>query len=99
METSNEFASPPQTPLSLESIRTGSTRTPVLTWMAISRRRVSAKGWKNLVAIPTQRYDVPPGKVKNEIVSILALDLDGVWICNWNAKPVIFFNTVIMKHT
>ena len=47
--------------------------------------------WKQLVCLPTQRYDAPYGKVGNIFVGIFSVELDGVCARQWNTERVIFF--------
>ena len=53
--------------------------------------------WKTLVCMPTQRYDVPSGKVGKIFVGILSIELDGFRARKWNAERVIFFQSVILQ--
>ena len=49
------------------------------------------KGVEKLICIPTQRYDVPSGRIGNPYVGIILVELDGIWNRHWNAERVIFF--------
>ena len=37
--------------------------------------------WKELVCMPTQRYDVSSGPIRNKFVWVLLVDLNGIWNC------------------
>ena len=46
--------------------------------------------------MPTQRYDVPSGKVWNIFVGILSVELDRFRARKWNTERVIVFQYVIL---
>ena len=53
--------------------------------------------WKKIVCMPTQRYDIPPGKFGNIFFGILSVELDGVRARKWNSDRVIVFKSVILQ--
>ena len=56
-----------------------------------------AREVEKLVSIPTQRYDVPSGRIGNRFFVILSVELDGIQNCQWNEERVIVFQTVILQ--
>ena len=50
-----------------------------------------------LACFPTQRYDVPSGRVGKFFVSILSVELDGIQAWKWNANLVIVFQLFILQ--
>ena len=68
--------------------------------MEEQRKTVSGKrGGKQLVCMPTQRYDAPSGKVGKRFLVILSVELDDVRSRKWNAERVIVFQSVILQRT
>ena len=53
--------------------------------------------FKELVCLPTQKYDVPSVRVGKRFVPTLAVELDGIQGRKWNAERVIFVHTVILQ--
>ena len=54
--------------------------------------------WRNLLVLPSCRYDAPGGKVGWRFVRTMAADLDRVRECRWNAKRFVILHTVILQH-
>ena len=48
-----------------------------------------AKRRKNLIFMPTQRYEEPSSHISNWYVGIILVDIDGIWNHHWNAERVI----------
>ena len=77
--------------ISSASIRVEYTKILEHIYMAELKRMVSGKGGeKILVSMPTQRYDVLSGRIRNLFVGIISMELDGIWNSQWNADMVIF---------
>ena len=53
--------------------------------------------WEKIVCMPTQRYDVPSGRVGNRFVGILSVEFDEVRARNWNSERVIFFQSAVLQ--
>ena len=53
--------------------------------------------WEKLFCIPTQRYDVPSGRVGRIFVEIISLDLDRALAKKWNFERVTAFQSVIFQ--
>ena len=54
---------------------------------------------KKIVCMPTQRYNVPSGKVGKRFFGILSIEIDGVCARKWNSERVTVFQSVILQHT
>ena len=52
---------------------------------------------EKLVSMPTQKYDVPSGRIVNLFVGILLVEIGGTQNLQWNAERVIIFQTVIFQ--
>ena len=48
--------------------------------------------------MPTQRYDVPYGRIRNQYVGIISVDLNRIQNCHRNMERVAFFHTVVLQH-
>ena len=55
--------------------------------------------WREIVALPAQRYDVPVGRVDRIFVDALAEELEGVDGRRWNVERFIVFQVVILQRT
>ena len=53
--------------------------------------------WRDLVVMPSRRYDAPSGKVGHQFVGMLVAELQGVRDRRWNSERFIVFQTVILK--
>ena len=53
--------------------------------------------WRDLVVIPSRRYDAPNGKVGRRFVVALVGELRGVQDRVWNSERSIVFQNVILQ--
>ena len=53
--------------------------------------------WRDLVVMPSRRYDAPSGRVGRRFVGTLGAELKGVRDRLWNSEQFIFFQTVILQ--
>ena len=61
-----------------------------LTWQA---------WWRDLVVMPSRRYDAPSGRVGRRFVGTLGAELKGVRNRLWNLERFIVFQTVILQQS
>ena len=53
--------------------------------------------WRDLVVMPSRRYDAPSGKVGQRFVRTLGEEIKGVQEIRWNSERFIIFQTVILQ--
>ena len=53
--------------------------------------------WRDLVVMPSRRYDAPSGRVGWRFVGTLGAEIKGVRDRLWNSERFIFFQTVILQ--
>ena len=53
--------------------------------------------WRDLVVMPSRRYDAPSGKVGRRFVGMLGAEMQGVRDRRWKSESFIFFQTVILQ--
>ena len=53
--------------------------------------------WREIIALPPQRYDVLAGRVGRIFIDVLAEELEGVEERRWNSKRLIVFKAVILQ--
>ena len=53
--------------------------------------------WRDLVVMPSRRYDAPSGKVGRRFVGMFGAKMQGVRYRRWNLERFIVFQTVILQ--
>ena len=53
--------------------------------------------WRDVVFMPSRRYNAPSGKVGPRFVGTLGVEMQGVQDGRWNSERLIIFQTVILQ--
>lgn len=55
--------------------------------------------WRQLIALPSQRYDAPSGAVGRRFIRILTEELEGIVRRKWNSERFIVFQMVVLQRS
>jgi hypothetical protein len=55
--------------------------------------------WRQLIVLPSQRYNAPSGAMGRRFVHILTAELEGICLCKWNSERFMVFQMVVLQRS